>query len=134
MARIPHRIPLAGEGHTRRVLGNLEIERALDPGLVAEPDGGGDVIQGAARQRDEELPSVDHIAAIHLARGGAEAPAAHTEPGIGLALLHRLAVRLSIKGTVLHDLAELGGPELLVAFVPEGCGRRSSVALTGCTD
>jgi hypothetical protein len=46
----------------------------------------------------------------------AEAPAAHTELGIGLALLHRLAVPLSIEGAVLHDLAELGGPELLVAF------------------
>src|SRR5215472_5428386 len=33
------------------------------------------------------------------------------EPGIGLALFHRLAVRLAIEGAVLHDFAELGGPE-----------------------
>ena len=116
MARIPHRIPLAGEGHTRRVLENLEVQGALDPGLVPEPDGRGGVIRGAARQGDEKLPPIDHIAAIHLARGGAKAPAAHTEPGIGLALLDRLAVRLSIEGAVLHDLAELGGAELLMAF------------------
>src|ERR1700732_5439849 len=44
----PHRIPLAGEGHTRRVLGNLEIQGALDPRLLAEPDGRGGVIRGAA--------------------------------------------------------------------------------------
>ena len=123
MAAHPHRIPVAGEGHTRRVLGNLQIQGALDPGLVAEPDGRGGVIRGAARQRDEKLPPVDHIAAVHLPRGGAEAPAAHTELGIGLALLHRLAVGLSVESAFLHDLAELGGPELLVALTHGGSHR-----------
>jgi hypothetical protein len=51
-------------------------------------------------------------APINLARGGAEAPAADTEPLISLTLFHRFAVRLSKKGAVLHDLAELGGPVL----------------------
>src|SRR5580693_5244141 len=94
------RIPIGSHSPGKDTPGASEIQGALDPGLVAEPDGRGGVIRGAARQRDEKLPPVHHIAAIHLPRGGAEAPAARTEPGIGLALLHRLAVRLSIKGAV----------------------------------
>ena len=116
----PHRIPVAGEGHTRRVLGYLEIQGALDPGLVAKANGGGGVVGGAAAQGDEKLPPVDDIAAIHLPRGGAKAPAAHGEAGIGLALLHRLAVGLSVEGALLHDLAELDGAELLVALTRGG--------------
>jgi hypothetical protein len=75
---------------------------------------------GRSPPERQKTSPVDHIAAIHLARGGAEAPAAHTEPGIGLALLHRLAVRLSIEGAILDDLAELGGPELLMAVTHGG--------------
>src|SRR5204862_919375 len=110
----PHRVPGAGEGPARRVLGNLEIQGALNPRLVAKPDGRGGVIRGAARQGDEKLPPVDDIAAIYLPRGGAEAPTAHAELSIGLALLHRLAVGLSVESAFLHDLMELDGPELLV--------------------
>src|SRR5205814_4385360 len=79
-----------------------------------EPDSRGGVIRGAAGQRDEKLPPVDDVAAVHLPRGGAEAPAAHIELSIGLAVLHWLAVGLSVESAFLYDLAELGGPELLV--------------------
>src|SRR5207248_2662601 len=96
------------------------IQGTLDPRLVPKPDGRGGVIRGATRQRDEKLPPIDDIAAIYLLRGGAEAPAADAELRIGLALLHRLAVGLSIKGAFLHDLMELDGPELLVALTHRG--------------
>ena len=45
----PHRVPVAGKGDTGRVFGNLEIERALDPRLLAKPDRRGGVIRGGAR-------------------------------------------------------------------------------------
>src|SRR5205085_4086552 len=109
----PHRVPIAGEGHTRRVLGNLEIERALDPGLVAEPNSGRGVIRGGTPERDEELPPVDDVAALDLSRRGAEAPAADGEPRVGLALPHRLAVRLSVTGAILDYLTVLRGSEPL---------------------
>src|SRR5438046_5571905 len=112
----PHRIPVARKGHARRVLWYFEIQGTLDPRLVPKPDGRGGVIRGATRQRDEKLPPIDDIAAIYLLRGGAEAPAADAELRIGLALLHRLAVGLSIRGAFLHDLLELDGPALLVAL------------------
>ena len=84
--------------------------------------------RGAARQRDEKFPAVDHIAALHLARGGAEAPAAHAERGVGLALLHRLAMGLSVEGAVLHHLAELVGAQLLVALA-----RRRAIAMSSAS-
>ena len=116
----PHRVPVAGEGHTRRVLGDLEIQGTLDPGLVPKPDCGGRVIRGRARQRDKKLPPVDDIAALHPARGGAEAAAADGERRIGLALLHRLAVGLSVESAFLHDLAVLGGAKPLVTLALAG--------------
>src|SRR5438874_1779121 len=112
----PHRVPIAGEGHARRVLGNLQIERALDPGLVAEPNSGRGVIRGVTSVRDKELPPVDDVAALDLSRRGAEAPAADGERRVGLALLDGLAVRLSVKGAILDDLAVLGGAERLVTI------------------
>src|SRR5262249_3254645 len=94
-----------------------ELLRDLsDPRLVAKTDRSGGVIRGSTRQRDEKLPPVDHLAAIHLPRGGAKAPAAHTELGIGLALPHRLAVGLPVESTFFHELSELGGPAPLVAL------------------
>jgi hypothetical protein len=120
VARIPIGSQSPGKDRPGAFWGNLEIQGALDPRLVAKPDSRGGVIRGAARQGDEKLPPVDHIAAIHLPRGGAEAPAAHIELSIGLALLHRLAVGLSVESTFLDNLAELGGPELLVALTHGG--------------
>ena len=117
---MPIGIPLAGKGHAGRILRHLEVERALDPGLVAEADGRRGEVGRGARQRDEELPAVDHVAAVHLARGRAEAAAAHAERGIRLPLLHRLAVGLSVEHALLDHLAELRGAELLVALARAG--------------
>src|SRR6266480_2691677 len=47
---------------------------------------------------------------------GSQAPAADGERRVGLALLHGLAVRLSVKGALLDNLAVLGGAERLVAL------------------
>src|SRR5207245_11459267 len=60
------------------------------------------------------------IAALDLPRGGAEAPAAHAELSIGLALLHRLAVGLSVESAFFHDLAKLNSAELLVTLTLAG--------------
>src|SRR6266446_641608 len=68
----------------------------------------------------EELPAVDHVAPVHLSRGGAEAPPAHAERGIRLALLDRLAVGLAVEGARLDHLAELGRAELLVTLARGG--------------
>src|SRR5712692_2108985 len=114
------RIPIAGEGDARRVLRDLEIEGALDPGLVAHQDGGRGEVGRAAREGHEELPPVDHVTPVDLPGGGAEAAAAHAERGVRLALLHRLAVGLRVEGALLDHLAELGGAELLVTPARRG--------------
>src|SRR6185503_14440527 len=109
-------------------LRHLEIERALDPGLVAKPDGRGGEVGRGARERDEEFPAIHHVAAVHLASGGPEAAPAHGERGIGLPLLHRLTMRLAVVDALLHHFPELLGPELLVALrVRSGMGMASAM-------
>src|SRR4030095_8249424 len=90
-----HRIPVAGEADAGRVSRHLQIQRALDPRLVTDPDRRGGEVRGGVGQRDEELAPVHYVAAVDLASRRPEAPAAARQRRIRLPLLDRLAVGLA---------------------------------------